>query len=219
MKWFCWRLPKKSSISLSLLQEREGTVENRSKAIVLPFLFSDENRMMQSQRDNESIMEWNVLSSCTWFRDLHGSLSNLPLVRLHRYFFCWPQKVPCNRPHVMPPGYDNIDLKACEAKSVVAMNTPGQNANAVAELVFGWFLVQYVQYWSVLFNHSLGSWHGKCVSWLQNLVFRQNLLQTLPSIPQDDCQCSQQLRWHQWFRVGQPRDRFLRFRRSGAGGA
>ena len=57
MKWFCWRLPKKSSISLSLLQEREGTVENRSKAIVLPFLFSDENRMMQSQRDNESIME------------------------------------------------------------------------------------------------------------------------------------------------------------------
>ena len=34
-------------------------------------------------------------------------------------------------------GYDNIDLKACESKSVVAMNTPGQNANAVAELVFG----------------------------------------------------------------------------------
>eukprot|EP00913_Durusdinium_trenchii_P017391 g16349.t1 len=34
-------------------------------------------------------------------------------------------------------GYDNIDLKACEAKSITAMNTPGQNANAVAELVFG----------------------------------------------------------------------------------
>lgn len=38
-------------------------------------------------------------------------------------------------------GYDNIDLKACEAKGVVAMNTPGQNANAVAELVFGMMLV------------------------------------------------------------------------------
>jgi len=37
-------------------------------------------------------------------------------------------------------GYDNIDLKACEAKGVVAMNTPGQNANAVAELVFGMML-------------------------------------------------------------------------------
>merc|ERR1719446_1245811 len=38
-------------------------------------------------------------------------------------------------------GYDNIDLKATEAKDVVAMNTPGQNANAVAELVFGMMLV------------------------------------------------------------------------------
>jgi len=38
-------------------------------------------------------------------------------------------------------GYDNIDLDACSAKQVVAMNTPGQNANAVAELVFGMMLV------------------------------------------------------------------------------
>merc|ERR1719410_2026659 len=38
-------------------------------------------------------------------------------------------------------GYDNIDLKACEGKDVCAMNTPGQNANAVAELVFGMMLV------------------------------------------------------------------------------
>merc|ERR1719261_1986566 len=38
-------------------------------------------------------------------------------------------------------GYDNVDLKACAAKNVVAMNTPGQNANAVAELVFGMMLV------------------------------------------------------------------------------
>ena len=34
-------------------------------------------------------------------------------------------------------GFDNLDLEACTAKNVVAMNTPGQNSNAVAELVMG----------------------------------------------------------------------------------
>ena len=34
-------------------------------------------------------------------------------------------------------GYANLDLEACTAKGVVAMNTPGQNSNAVAELVMG----------------------------------------------------------------------------------
>ncbi|MCC8172867.1 MAG: NAD(P)-binding domain-containing protein [Odoribacter sp.] len=34
-------------------------------------------------------------------------------------------------------GYDNIDLQTATEKGVVAMNTPGQNSNAVAELVFG----------------------------------------------------------------------------------
>ncbi|MDX9727933.1 MAG: NAD(P)-dependent oxidoreductase [Bacteroidales bacterium] len=34
-------------------------------------------------------------------------------------------------------GYDNLDLNACTEGNVVAMNTPGQNSNAVAELAFG----------------------------------------------------------------------------------
>lgn len=34
-------------------------------------------------------------------------------------------------------GYDNVDLNAATAHGVCVMNTPGQNSNAVAELVFG----------------------------------------------------------------------------------
>lgn len=34
-------------------------------------------------------------------------------------------------------GFDNLDLAACSSHKVVAMNTPGQNSNAVAELALG----------------------------------------------------------------------------------
>lgn len=34
-------------------------------------------------------------------------------------------------------GYDNVDLKVATANNIVVMNTPGQNANAVAELAVG----------------------------------------------------------------------------------
>jgi len=37
-------------------------------------------------------------------------------------------------------GYDNVDLAAATEKGIVVMNTPGQNSNAVAELVFGMIL-------------------------------------------------------------------------------
>jgi D-3-phosphoglycerate dehydrogenase len=39
-------------------------------------------------------------------------------------------------------GYDNLDLAACTSHKVVAMNTPGQNSNAVAELAFEMMLYQ-----------------------------------------------------------------------------
>ncbi len=39
-------------------------------------------------------------------------------------------------------GYDNIDLEAATANDVVAMNTPGQNSNAVAELALGMMVFQ-----------------------------------------------------------------------------
>lgn len=34
-------------------------------------------------------------------------------------------------------GYDNLDLPSCTSRDIVAMNTPGQNSNAVAELAIG----------------------------------------------------------------------------------
>jgi D-3-phosphoglycerate dehydrogenase len=37
-------------------------------------------------------------------------------------------------------GYDNIDLQAATEKGICAMNTPGQNSNAVAELAIGMML-------------------------------------------------------------------------------
>lgn len=39
-------------------------------------------------------------------------------------------------------GYDNLDLAACTSHKVIAMNTPGQNSNAVAELAFELMLYQ-----------------------------------------------------------------------------
>lgn len=39
-------------------------------------------------------------------------------------------------------GYDNIDLEAASQHKIVAMNTPGQNANAVAELAIAMMVMQ-----------------------------------------------------------------------------
>ncbi|MBP6978373.1 MAG: NAD(P)-dependent oxidoreductase [Bacteroidales bacterium] len=47
-------------------------------------------------------------------------------------------------------GYDNLDLKAASEKKIVAMNTPGQNSNAVAELVMG-----------MMIYHARGCFSGK----------------------------------------------------------
>lgn len=50
-------------------------------------------------------------------------------------------------------GYDNVDLAAATAHNVCVMNTPGQNSNAVAELVMGMLVFIYRN----LFNGASGS--------------------------------------------------------------
>ena len=44
-------------------------------------------------------------------------------------------------------GYDNLDLAACNERAIVAMNTPGQNSNAVAELAIGLMLYMARNCW------------------------------------------------------------------------
>ncbi len=50
-------------------------------------------------------------------------------------------------------GYDNVDLAAATAHNVCVMNTPGQNSNAVAELVLGMLVYLYRN----LFNGTSGA--------------------------------------------------------------
>ena len=50
-------------------------------------------------------------------------------------------------------GYDHVDLAAATAHNVCVMNTPGQNSNAVAELVMGMLVFMYRN----LFNGASGS--------------------------------------------------------------
>ena len=45
-------------------------------------------------------------------------------------------------------GYDNIDLDEATVKGVCVMNTPGQNSNAVAELVFGLLVMMCRNYYN-----------------------------------------------------------------------
>lgn len=52
-------------------------------------------------------------------------------------------------------GYDNIDLDAATKHGVVAMNTPGQNANGVAELVFAMMLMSYRHFMKGSSGHEL----------------------------------------------------------------
>jgi len=44
-------------------------------------------------------------------------------------------------------GYDNIDLPAAAERNIITMNTPGANANAVAELAFGMMIANARNHW------------------------------------------------------------------------
>lgn len=57
-------------------------------------------------------------------------------------------------------GYDNVELQAASEKNICVMNTPGQNANAVAELAIGLALYGIREFFS---GKSGGELHGRTI--------------------------------------------------------
>jgi D-3-phosphoglycerate dehydrogenase / 2-oxoglutarate reductase len=92
-------------------------------------------------------------------------------------------------------GYDNLDLAACTAHKVVAMNTPGQNSNAVAELAFEMMLYHARSGFSgksgsellgkTLGIHAFGN-VGKCVARIAR-GFSMEINVFDPFVTQEDC--------------------------------
>ena len=52
-------------------------------------------------------------------------------------------------------GYDNVDLEAAKERDICVMNTPGQNSNAVAELVFGLMVMVMRNFYNGTSGHEL----------------------------------------------------------------
>jgi D-3-phosphoglycerate dehydrogenase len=52
-------------------------------------------------------------------------------------------------------GFDNVDLATATARGICVMNTPGQNANAVAELIFGMLIYQQRNHFDGSIGHEL----------------------------------------------------------------
>jgi D-3-phosphoglycerate dehydrogenase len=95
-------------------------------------------------------------------------------------------------------GYDNLDLGACTAHKVVAMNTPGQNSNAVAELAFEMMLYQAREGFSgksgselcgkTIGIHAFGN-VGKCVARIAK-GFGMEIHAFDPFVTEEDCKKS-----------------------------
>jgi D-3-phosphoglycerate dehydrogenase / 2-oxoglutarate reductase len=88
----------------------------------------------------ESGNEFALLEKYTDVADLHKALSDADAVIVRSDIIDKAALEAAKKLKIVVragAGYDNIDLASSTAKGVVVMNTPGQNSNAVAELVFG----------------------------------------------------------------------------------
>jgi D-3-phosphoglycerate dehydrogenase len=104
---------KKAFAPVAVEQIREIT-ENAGYELILLENYKSSNHLLSAVRDADAM----IVRSDRVTADVIGAGSRLKIVVR------------------AGAGYDNLDLEACSEHNVVAMNTPGQNSNAVAELVF-----------------------------------------------------------------------------------
>lgn len=101
-----------ASVAVSGIRE---IVEKSGNQLVLLEKYSEPQQLLDAVKDVDAI----IVRSDIINRDVINAAKNLKIVVR------------------AGAGYDNLDLEACTEHNIVAMNTPGQNSNAVAELVFG----------------------------------------------------------------------------------
>ena len=113
------------------VNEIKTVVENANYELVLLEKYSDNSELLAAVEDADAM----IIRSDKATKEVIDAANNLKIIVR------------------AGAGYDNIDLAAATAKGVVAMNTPGQNSNAVAELAIG--MMVYIA--RGLFNGKAGS--------------------------------------------------------------
>ncbi len=92
-----------------------SVVEGANHELVLCESYTEKSQLLEAVADVEAI----IIRSDKITREVVDAAKNLKIVVR------------------AGAGYDNVDLEACSERQIVVMNTPGQNSNAVAELVIG----------------------------------------------------------------------------------
>lgn len=90
-------------------------VENAGMELLLLEKYTDKSQLLEAVKDVDAL----IIRSDKVDADVLSAANNLKIVVR------------------AGAGYDNVDLEAATGRNVCVMNTPGQNSNAVAELVFG----------------------------------------------------------------------------------
>lgn len=100
------------------VEKIRGIIENNGLELVLLEKYTEKSQLLDAVKDVDAI----IVRSDKVDAEVIEAAKNLKIVVR------------------AGAGYDNVDCDAATKHNVVVMNTPGQNANAVAELVFGMLL-------------------------------------------------------------------------------